>query len=323
MAETALVSVIVPTLNRAAPLARVLASIRTQTHHHLECIVVDDGSEEATTRAYEGIWAALDQRFVLSRLAPGERKSGNPGRARNRGLAMARGTFVAFCDDDDVWIRDDHLSVAVAALQAADADLFFADIRMSDGGAVANAGWNTGVDAGLRVRPHPLGQDLFLPTRLQMQRFLLHRHFHADTMVLSRALLDDAGPYWDPASVGEDVEISLRLADRARRVVYRATAVADLDTTPHPSAIRRYGSLDRTMYYLMVCLHAESAMTDPAMRRVARKLRAWGMLDAADHLASESRRRASLEFAAQAFVLNPSSRALKAIGRAFFERGAR
>ncbi|WP_372617617.1 glycosyltransferase family 2 protein [Falsiroseomonas sp.] len=315
MTDMPLISIVVPTFNRAGPLARALAAIKAQTQSDFECIVIDDGSDEATIRQYAEIWQMLDDRFILRTLAVGDRKSGNPGKARNRGIAMARGTYLAFCDDDDEWVREDHLDVAVTAMREAGADLFFADIRFSNKEKITIPSWNSVVDPLLRGHPLSAGPELFAPSRTNLQKFLQHRHFHADTLVVARALLASAGPYWEHAAVAEDVEITWRLVDRARRVVYRAMPIAAVDVSPHPSAVRSYSALDRAMYFIMASLRAESVMFDPGMRRVARKCRAWGMLDLADILAGESQPRRSLEVALQALILSPSARALRAVGR--------
>jgi GT2 family glycosyltransferase len=92
---TPLVSVVVPTHNRARLLSRTLRSILAQQMSDLEVIVVDDGSTDGTQASA----AAADRRVrvVRNQVATGV------SRARNLGIAMARAEWVAFCDDDDLW----------------------------------------------------------------------------------------------------------------------------------------------------------------------------------------------------------------------------
>lgn len=93
-ADVPLVSVIVPTFNRAAHLAGCLRSVLRQTHRTLEIIVVDDASTDDT----ESVVRALrDTRIVYRRLGA----NGGPAVARNAGIRAARGRFVAFLDSDD------------------------------------------------------------------------------------------------------------------------------------------------------------------------------------------------------------------------------
>ena len=101
-----LVSVILPTFDRAELLPRSIGSVLAQTDGHLELIVVDDGSSDDT----EGVVARLaDPRVRYLRL-PENR--GLPA-ARNAGIAIARGEYVAFQDSDDVWAPDKLARVVV------------------------------------------------------------------------------------------------------------------------------------------------------------------------------------------------------------------
>ncbi|MBI3406903.1 MAG: glycosyltransferase family 2 protein [Planctomycetes bacterium] len=92
------VSVIVPLYNKAATVERTLASIGSQTFREFEVIVVDDGSTDGSANL---VAAWPDPRVRLMR-----QKNAGPGRARNKGLAEARGRFVAFLDADDEWLPE-------------------------------------------------------------------------------------------------------------------------------------------------------------------------------------------------------------------------
>lgn len=105
-----LVSVIVPTFNRAAYLREAVASVFAQTYANWELLVVDDGSSDGT-RDY---LASLGDSRVHVMTCP---HSGNPGKVRNAALALARGFYVAFLDDDDLWMPD-KLQLQVADLAA-------------------------------------------------------------------------------------------------------------------------------------------------------------------------------------------------------------
>jgi glycosyltransferase involved in cell wall biosynthesis len=94
-----LVSVVVPTRNRAELLARAVASVRAQTMQDLELIIVDDGSTDDTS-AYLARLTMSDARVRVQRNAVG----GGGSAARNAGIALASGRWVAFLDDDDEWL---------------------------------------------------------------------------------------------------------------------------------------------------------------------------------------------------------------------------
>src|ERR1700730_9192683 len=101
------ISIVIPTRDRPDSLIRLLLCIKQQSYEDFECIVIDDGSACKTVSRYDKIWQSLDSRFKLRR-KPMRERGGGPAKARNVGIALARGSFVAFCDDDDLWVRNDH-----------------------------------------------------------------------------------------------------------------------------------------------------------------------------------------------------------------------
>jgi len=110
------VSVVVPTHNRRELLASTLRTIVGQRDADLEVVVVDDGSRDPDVAAQ--VTADLaDDRVVLVRNAVPTGVSA----ARNLGIATARGSWVAFCDDDDLWAPD-KLALQLAAARTAGRD---------------------------------------------------------------------------------------------------------------------------------------------------------------------------------------------------------
>ncbi len=94
-----LVSVILPTYNRSASLARAIESVLNQGYGEIELLVVDDGSIDGTMGLMRGF---DDPRLKYIRL---ERNAG-AAHARNVALRSARGEYVAFQDSDDEWMPE-------------------------------------------------------------------------------------------------------------------------------------------------------------------------------------------------------------------------
>lgn len=90
-----LVSVIIPTFNRANLCRRAVNSVLGQTHTNLEVIVVDDGSTDGTEDMIKG----MDSRVRYIR-----QDNAGVSAARNTGMAMAEGDFIALLDSDDTWL---------------------------------------------------------------------------------------------------------------------------------------------------------------------------------------------------------------------------
>lgn len=97
MNEIECVSVIIPTWNRSELLLRAIRSVLSQTYPLLEVLVCDDGSTDNTEQVVQLIG---DSRV---RWLPGKR-AGRPAVPRNRGICASKGDWVAFLDDDDMWL---------------------------------------------------------------------------------------------------------------------------------------------------------------------------------------------------------------------------
>jgi glycosyltransferase involved in cell wall biosynthesis len=107
-----MVSVVIPTYNRAPFIAETIASVLAQTHREVEIIVVDDGSTDNTAEVVARfgervryVWQQNSERSVT----------------RNHGLELSRGEFVSFLDSDDCWLPEalDELAGALNAEPAA------------------------------------------------------------------------------------------------------------------------------------------------------------------------------------------------------------
>jgi glycosyltransferase involved in cell wall biosynthesis len=118
--EQSLVSVIIPTHNRAALLARAIASVRAQTYTQLEIIVVDDASSDNTR---DVVAAINDGRIRYIR----QRQNAGAPAARNQGIRAASGDYIAFLDDDDEWLPQ-KTEKQLAALRGYDVVLCSSDL---------------------------------------------------------------------------------------------------------------------------------------------------------------------------------------------------
>lgn len=93
---TPLVSAVIPVYNGERFVRASIASVLGQSWARIECVVVDDGSTDSTPDVVRAIG---DDRVRYVR-----QPNGGVSRARNRGMAEAKGDFVAFLDADDVWL---------------------------------------------------------------------------------------------------------------------------------------------------------------------------------------------------------------------------
>lgn len=168
-------SVIIPTFNRSLLLRAAVRSVLAQSERDLECIVVDDGG-------IEPLDLPDDARVLLVRH---EHNKGKPS-ALNTGLAVARGTIVAFLDDDDIYLEG---RLAAVARQHEDADI-----------VVCNAQW---LGEELAARPRELHGDV-------SDSILDGITPHLDAVSVRREAVLEFDPRY---LASQDVEWWIRMAD--------------------------------------------------------------------------------------------------------------
>lgn len=123
--QNPLVSIIIPTFNRAHLIGKTLDSVLVQTYTNWECIVVDDGSMDATDVFLSG-YVNIDQRFQYYQRPSHKPKGANA--CRNYGLSLSKGDFVVFFDSDDL-MTPTHIEIKFEAIQKNDYDFVIAQSR--------------------------------------------------------------------------------------------------------------------------------------------------------------------------------------------------
>ncbi|PSB02890.1 glycosyltransferase family 2 protein [Merismopedia glauca] len=108
MNKTDLVSVIIPVYNGDRYLKAAIESVLSQTYKSIEIIVVDDGSTDSSAEVAQSFTSLVRYYF--------QPNSGS-GAARNYGIELALGEFIAFLDADDLWLED-KLAIQIAAFNS-------------------------------------------------------------------------------------------------------------------------------------------------------------------------------------------------------------
>ncbi len=118
-----LVSIITPAYNAGRFIGETIESVIRQTHPAWEMIIVDDCSSDNTGQIVRH-YQQQDERIKLVTLP----QNAGVANARNTGLQMARGRYVAFLDADDIWL-DDKLAVQLAFMKDGDVAFTFGQYR--------------------------------------------------------------------------------------------------------------------------------------------------------------------------------------------------
>lgn len=214
-------SVIVPVYQGERYLDDMFTSIADQSDDGLEVLVVDDGSTDESA----SIIAKWQARLAI-RLLSGER-SGNWVAATNRGLTVAKGTWISLLHQDDAWLpgRLKHLRGLIT--QSPAANIILHPARLIDESGVQIGQWRCPLPAG-----HLLEPGFVLP-RLIIQNFI-----PICSPVFRRELALSIGPLNEELWYFADWDYWLRLSTRGG-VVYDAAPMASFRIHPASQTAQR------------------------------------------------------------------------------------
>jgi glycosyltransferase involved in cell wall biosynthesis len=239
-----LVSVIIPTYNRAGLVTEAVASVLGQTFRDFELLVVDDGSSDGTAAAL----ARFGDRLAVLR-SPSRR---GVSAARNAGIAAARGQWLAFLDSDDLWLPD-KLAKQTAYLAQ------HPEILLCQTEEI----W---VRRGVRVNPpdshRKVGGNIFLKS---LERCLVS----PSAVMLHRRLLEEHGGFDENLPAAEDYDLWLRLGWRYEVGLLPEPLI--IKRGGHPDQLSRQWGLDRWRLRALLKILAEPELP-PALAAAARRV---------------------------------------------------
>jgi glycosyltransferase involved in cell wall biosynthesis len=193
-----LVSVVIPTHDRADLVCAAIESALAQTHREIEVLVVDDGSTDRTREAVESR-ARSDPRIRYLR-----QEHAGPGAARNLGIRNARGELIAFLDSDDSWYPENLARQVEKLLAHPDAALVFCDAKVEG----ARPGRET------RFSAKSFDGDTSLGAMVD-NNFAMA----IPTTVIRRRVLDEIGLFDETLLCVEDWDLWIRILSRYPAVV--------------------------------------------------------------------------------------------------------
>ncbi len=189
----ALVSVVIPTYNRAGYLCRAIDSVLNQTFSDYEIIVVDDGSTDGTKEMLRPYMARI--RYVAQ-------ENAGVSVARNRGIRLAEGEWVAFLDSDDWWLPQ-KLQRQLRCVEETGADVCFVRTQRCDNDEHARRAL---AERGGAAPVNRLFRD-------SVRLILLDSGgLYVQSMLIRRELLTRAGCFDESLTVAEDTRLIYDLA---------------------------------------------------------------------------------------------------------------
>lgn len=202
------ISIITPTYNRRAVLARAIRSVQRQTFTDYEHLIIDDGSEDGTADLVRSLG---DHRIRFVRFPT--RRGANA--ARNAGVERARAHWLTFLDSDDEYLPS-RLSAFIRWQESARGELLISSFQTMK-----------------RGRPRPAANPTLLLTPRELEQALvLHAIFIAGSSItVSATAIRRAGAFDEQIGRMQDREVLLRLARR-----HGAQLSANIDWVKHPSS---------------------------------------------------------------------------------------
>ena len=195
------ISVIVPVYKAEQYLERCVKSILEQTYQNFELIVVDDGSPDGSPILCDK-WAEKDSRVHVI-----HKKNGGASSARNAGLKIAKGNWIAFADSDD-WLNETALKTLYDLAKKYNVPMAIGGMRVAQK--------YTGTQATAK-------QDAVVLSRTDLMSRFFRLNGEPDThsvcgAIIQRDILD--GYTFIEGKMNEDVEACYYLARKCEKAVY-------------------------------------------------------------------------------------------------------
>lgn len=270
-----LVSVIIPTYNRADYIAEAVDSVLAQTYAPIEIIVVDDGSTDNTKEIIERYKDKV--RYIWQ-------ENAWCGAARNRGLKAANGDFVAFLDSDDLWTSEKAVR-----------DVEFLD-NHPEIGAVYSDYDEIDAEGKFIKRIHKSKLRGWITSEL-----LHDSPIFTSSLMVRKVFFEQVGGFREEPEISEDWELWVRLSTVAQFAYLPHVASKKRS---HPVNITSNAEIIERASKLVCKVFAEADYLTAEQKKLLPKTRARVALVNAINYCSAGKKTAALNFLRQAFRLN-------------------
>ncbi|MCF7970320.1 MAG: glycosyltransferase family 2 protein [Methylococcaceae bacterium] len=300
-------SIIVPTRNRGSELQTCLDAIYQQTFTNYQVLILDDGSSSAIRQQHQALLKNYDERFQWHEINASDSLGSGPAVVRNIGIETAQGDYLAFCDDDDCWHREDHLTTAAKALEKTQAQAYFSGMQIKNGqGQII-------VEQQMQQVTHiALQQNTVIEGvhPLEPEQILLYPDYaHLNIMIVQRDLIKQIGGFWPHTRFAEDVDLFVRVCDQAKGILFRpdicATHFAP-EKRVTESVSNQLSLQDKRLLEISVYQHLLIVCSNAPALTYARKSLAITEKMLTEELGKEGKKVAAKIFSGAAFSALPS-----------------
>lgn len=200
------ISVVIPTYNRRHCVLSAVESVLNQTRVPLEIIVVDDGSTDGTETLFATSHPLVQ--YV-------SKANGGVSSARNYGVSLARGSWVAFLDSDDTWSTE-KIERQIDCVNQYGGEVCFTGTRLDSGGR------HDGISELDPSLPDGEARLYHQPLAFIVQS---DRHPLVQSLLLRKSIFQAAGQFDEHLQVAEDTALFYRLVARTSVLLVNETLV--------------------------------------------------------------------------------------------------
>lgn len=220
-------SVLIPTYNGEDYLASALDSIIAQSDRQIECIVIDDGSNDSTLSIIDAYRDRLPLRLVK------RERYGNWVANTNYALTIARADYICFLHQDDLWLKDRLKIMAEAIATYPKASLYLHSSLFID---------TEGKPLGIWQCPLPSYPNV-VSAELMMERLLVQNFIAIPAPIFKREVALSIGGLNEELWYTADWDFWLKLAAKGD-TIYHPQPLAAFRVHPNSQTIRRSSSVD-------------------------------------------------------------------------------
>lgn len=182
------VSIIMPSYNRCQTIRKAVGSVLNQTYKDFELIIVDDGSTDDTESILSSV---TDDRVVKTKI-----DHSGASKARNKGLSIAKGKFIAFLDTDNYW-HADFLDVMIQEIQPPYLMGYCSENMFLASGDIKS----------LKIIGRKVRSVEYNPIKLTYTNFI-----DINSVLINKGLLDKIGNFDENLKILEDWDMFARIA---------------------------------------------------------------------------------------------------------------
>jgi len=188
-----LVSVIIPTYNRSQQLETALKSVALQSYENIEAIVINDGGEDVSVviGKFKG---ELEIQYIT------HKQNKDRAAARNTGLKNARGEYIAYLDDDDIF-HNDHIETALRVLTNSGFKIVYSDAFRTH---------QKNIDGNYQI----IRKDIPYSTDYQPGIFLKTNITPTTCIIHEKSVIDEVGYFDESLPVLEDWDLWIRISQK-------------------------------------------------------------------------------------------------------------